>query len=66
MERCSILRDGDVFRLARSSGLPDDFVEHMKAHPILRDNDSLTGRIAHVRLTLQIKDVLADPDVRAP
>ena len=55
------LRDGDVFRLARSSGSPDDFVEHMKAHPILRDNDSLTGRIAHVRLTLQIKDVLADP-----
>ena len=55
------LRDGDVFRLARSSGSPDDFVEHMKAHPILRDNDSLTGRIAHVRLALQIKDVLADP-----
>ena len=55
------LRDGDVFRLARSSGLPDDFVEHQKSHPILRDNDSLTGRIANVRLTLQIKDVLADP-----
>jgi signal transduction histidine kinase/ActR/RegA family two-component response regulator len=56
------LRTGPVFELARSSGLPDGFVEHMKDHPIVRDRDSLTGRVALDRHAMQIRDVLADPD----
>jgi signal transduction histidine kinase len=58
------LRDGPVFRLARSSGLAEDFVQHLSSHPIQRNNDSLTGRIAHVRQAMQIKDVLADRQYR--
>ncbi len=56
------LRTGPVFELARSSGLPERFVEHTKAHPIARDRDSLTGRVALGRTAMQIRDVLADPD----
>ena len=55
------LVDGPIFRLARSSGLSADFVEHMIDHPILRDHNSLIGRVALDRRTTQIADVLADP-----
>jgi signal transduction histidine kinase/ActR/RegA family two-component response regulator len=56
------LRTGPVFELARSSGLPERFVEHTKKHPIALDRDSLTGRVALGRTAMQIRDVLADPD----
>ena len=55
------LVDGPVYRLARSSGLSADFVAHMIAHPLLRDNNSLNGRVGLDRRTMQIADVLADP-----
>jgi signal transduction histidine kinase/ActR/RegA family two-component response regulator len=55
------LVDGSFYRLARSSGLTADFVEHMTNHPILRDHNSLTGRVGLDRRTTQITDVLADP-----
>ena len=55
------LVDGPVYRLARSSGLSADFLEHMIDHPILRDYDSLAGRVGLDRRTTQIADVLADP-----
>jgi signal transduction histidine kinase/ActR/RegA family two-component response regulator len=56
------LRSGPVFRLARSSGLPERFVEHMQDRPIVRDRNSVTGRVALGRRAVQIRDVLADPD----
>ena len=55
------LVDGPVYRLARSSGLSADFVEHMVGHPLFRDHNSLTGRVGLDRRTTQITDVLADP-----
>ena len=55
------LLDGGIYRLARSSGLSADFVEHLADHPLLRDSDSLTGRVGLERRTTQISDVLADP-----
>ena len=55
------LVDGAVYRLARSSGLSADFVEHLTGHPILRDYNSLVGRVGLDRRTTQITDVLADP-----
>ena len=55
------LLDGSVFRLARSSGLSADFVEHLEDYPVLRDYNSLVGRVAVERHTTMIADVLADP-----
>jgi signal transduction histidine kinase/CheY-like chemotaxis protein len=55
------LVDGSFFRLARSSGLTADFVEYLTNHPLLRDYNSLTGRVGLDRRTTQIADVLADP-----
>ena len=55
------LRSGDVFCLGRSSGFSDDFVEHVREHPIPLDRHSLTGRVAIGRRPAQIRDVLAEP-----
>ncbi len=56
------LVDGDVYRLARSSGLSDDVVEFMAAHPVGADRGSLIGRVGLYGRTQQIPDVLDDPD----
>ena len=55
------LVDGPNYRLARSAGLSDDFLEHMTDHPLRRDARSLIGRVGLERRTTQINDVLADP-----
>ena len=58
--------DGDVYRIVRSHGLDDDFVELSVQHPIPRDRESLVGRVALDETTQQIADVLADPDYNRP
>jgi len=58
------LLDGDVYRLSRVVGLSDEFVEHVKRHPVAQDRTSLVGRVGLDRRTQQIVDVLADPDYR--
>lgn len=55
------LRSGNVFCLGRSSGFSDDFVEHVREHPIPLDGHSLTGRVAISRRPAQIRDVLTEP-----
>jgi signal transduction histidine kinase/ActR/RegA family two-component response regulator len=56
------LLDGAVYRLSRVVGLSDEFVEHVKQHPVAQDRSSLVGRVGLDRRTQQIVDVLADPD----
>ena len=55
------LVDGPNYRLARSSGVSEDFLEHVTDHPFRRDALSLHGRVGLERRTIQINDVLADP-----
>ena len=55
------LIDGPNYRLARSSGVSEDFLEHVTDHPFRRDTLSLHGRVGLERRTIQINDVLADP-----
>ena len=56
------LVEGPVYRLARSSGLSDDFVEYQSRYPIERHHGTLAGRVGLERRTTQIADVLADPE----
>ena len=56
------LIDGPNYRLARSSGVSEDFLEHVTDHPFRRDTLSLHGRVGLERRTIQINDVLADPN----
>jgi signal transduction histidine kinase/ActR/RegA family two-component response regulator len=53
---------GDSYRLARSVGLTQEFVEFAAKHPLVRDRGTLVGRISLDRTAQQIPDVLADPD----
>ena len=50
------------FRLADHSGLTEEFRAFMEEHPILADRRTLVGRVGLDRTTLQIPDVLADPE----
>jgi signal transduction histidine kinase/ActR/RegA family two-component response regulator len=55
--------EGDVFRLSRVSGtVPEEYSEHLIAHPLERSRASLLGRVALDRRPQQIDDVLSDPD----
>ena len=56
-----LLLDGPHYRLARSSGVSADYVQHMIDHPFGRDPDSLSGRVGLERRAIQIDDVVADP-----
>jgi two-component system NtrC family sensor kinase len=55
-------RDGDVYRFGANYGFPSEFTEYARAHPIEIDRSSATGRVAMERKTIQIPDVLSDPD----
>ncbi len=56
------LVEGDVYRLARATGVSDRFVEYIHDHPVQFDRSTLIGRVGIDRRTQQIADVLADPD----
>src|SRR5258708_30628286 len=55
-------RDGDVYRFGANYGLPSEFTEYARAHPIQIDRSSATGRVALEGKTIQIPDALSDPD----
>jgi signal transduction histidine kinase/DNA-binding response OmpR family regulator len=54
------LVDGQVYRLAGSTGLSDEFLLHIRDHPIEFDRGTLIGRVGMDRHAQQIVDVLAD------
>ena len=54
------LLDGDVFRVARASGLPAGVFEYIEANPFRLDKGVLIGRIGLSRRPGQIVDVLQD------
>ncbi|MDF1602599.1 GAF domain-containing hybrid sensor histidine kinase/response regulator [Nocardioides sp. YIM 152315] len=56
-----LLEDG-VYRLRNTVGLTEESHRLITEHPISADRDTLTGRVGLERRTLQIPDVLADPD----
>lgn len=55
------LADGAVYRLGRSIGLSEEFVEYIDRHPLSADRQTLVGRVGLDRRTQQIADVLSDP-----
>src|SRR5262249_43185772 len=56
------LRDGDVLRLRASFGFTPEAVEWARAHPMLPNRGSATGRVALEGKPVHIHDVLADPE----
>jgi two-component system, NtrC family, sensor kinase len=58
-------REGDVYHFAASFGFTAEFKNYARANPHPAGRDSLTGRAALERKTVQVVDVLADPDYEA-
>jgi GAF domain-containing protein len=56
------LREGNVYRMAARHGLPPEFEEYAKQHPISPGRDTLTGRVALESRVVHIPDALADPE----
>ena len=56
------LLEDDTFRLMGTVGLSEESRQVLTEHPITMDRETLTGRVGLERRTLQIPDVLADPD----
>jgi signal transduction histidine kinase len=54
--------DGEVYRLSFAIGGSQAYREHVEAIPIARGPGTLVGRVGLERRTVQIHDVLADPD----
>jgi signal transduction histidine kinase/DNA-binding response OmpR family regulator len=56
------LMEGELIKLARSSGLSQEGIEYMTRNPVRRDRGSLIGRVGLYGRTQQITDVVADAD----
>ena len=54
--------DGHVYRLAYLLGGPDAYRAEIEDRPIAQDAGTVVGRVGIERRTVQIPDVLADPD----
>ena len=54
--------DEDVYRLAFAIGGPQAYRDYLAGVPIARGAGTLVGRVGLERRTVQIRDVLADPD----
>ena len=54
------LLDGEIFRVARASGVPVEVTDYIAAHPFRLDPGTMIGRVAISRRTGHIRDVLAD------
>ena len=55
--------DGDRYRMDVALNVSDEFRKFTEQHPILVDNrGTLTARVGQERRTIQIPDVLADPE----
>src|SRR5262245_45465415 len=55
-------RDGEVFRAVAECGMARELYEFDRQHPLPPGRGSLTGRVALERRTVQIPDVLTDPE----
>ena len=58
-----LLEDGQ-YHLAASYPAVGELEEFVRQYPLAPDRGSITGRVALERRTIQIEDVLADPDYR--
>ncbi|HKF72886.1 MAG TPA: GAF domain-containing protein, partial [Stellaceae bacterium] len=59
-------RRGDLYHVVASAGVSEEFAEHLRQHPFAAGRKSTTARaIAEVR-TIQVADVLADPEYDFP
>ena len=58
-----LLEDGQ-YHMAASYPAVGELEEFVRQHPLAPDRGSITGRVALERRTIQIEDVLADPDYR--
>jgi signal transduction histidine kinase/DNA-binding response OmpR family regulator len=56
------LMDGELLKLARSSGLSQEGIDYIARHPAGVDRGSLIGRVSLYGRAQQITDVVADPD----
>jgi signal transduction histidine kinase len=62
-DRATIFRfDGELMRLAVAFNAPQALKEFFEQNPIRPGRDSVTGRAVLERRTIQIPDVLADPE----
>ena len=55
------LLHGEEFELAATVGLSEKFRDYVVAHPLRRDRETMTGRVALDRRIEQVADVLSDP-----
>jgi signal transduction histidine kinase/DNA-binding response OmpR family regulator len=60
------LSDAEGYRLVSATGLNPEYAAFAADHPVPRGRRTLIGRVAGDRHTLQIADVLADPDYNLP
>ncbi|HET6754887.1 MAG TPA: GAF domain-containing protein [Jiangellaceae bacterium] len=56
------LMEGELLKLARSSGLSQEGIDYIARHPAGVDRGSLIGRVSLYGRAQQITDVVADPD----
>jgi GAF domain-containing protein len=62
-DKAAILRlKDDRFHIVATQGFPPEFREYVEAHPIVVDRGSIVGRAALERRTVQVNDILTDPD----
>ncbi len=55
-------RDGHLYRLAYLLGGPDEYRAEIEHRPITQDAGTVVGRVGIERRTVQIPDVVVDPD----
>jgi signal transduction histidine kinase len=56
------IREGEEYRLAASHGAPEDYVDFIRAHPLVPGRGTLVGRTALTRQVVHIEDVQADSE----
>src|SRR5262249_18101846 len=54
----------EVFQFAASYGYSSDYQAHMESHPIPSGRGSVVGRAVLEGRTIQISDILADPEYK--
>ena len=59
------LQEGDVYRHRAVYGFSREAEQYAKEHPLRPDRGSVTGRVALEGRSIQIPDVLADPEYHA-
>jgi signal transduction histidine kinase len=55
-------REGDVYRAGAAVGFSQEYIKFLQEHPIAASRGTITGRVALERRTVQVLDVVEDPD----